>query len=196
MNWLTSVIQDASSNTVLPPLFGIILYTDADPVWVKLLRDWDYWKALDDMSGPRWWIFATRARSGRTLILDNNRQLKRSIIPVWKEPKENLDLLELFNIGTSRDLPVLGIFVLGTDSEINQIGLPLSGDTVESAYVDLRSHILVITDALERIPETDRTSPAAVLLYVERALGQVSRRTSLQKSYGFLKEVRDWLPFM
>ena len=44
----------------LSRIFGFILYTEKDPYVAKVLRDEDFWKSLDGISGDNWPIFAVR----------------------------------------------------------------------------------------------------------------------------------------
>ena len=44
----------------LSRIYGFILYTDCNPYVAKVLRDNDFWKALDSISGNNWPIFAAR----------------------------------------------------------------------------------------------------------------------------------------
>lgn len=38
----------------LSRIYGFILYTDCNPYVAKVLRDNDFWKALDSISGNNW----------------------------------------------------------------------------------------------------------------------------------------------
>ena len=44
----------------LSRIYGFILYTDKDPYVAKVLRDEDFWNALDSISGANWPIFSVR----------------------------------------------------------------------------------------------------------------------------------------
>ena len=44
----------------LSRIYGFILYTEQDPYVAKVLRDDDFWKSLDSISGANWPIFAAR----------------------------------------------------------------------------------------------------------------------------------------
>ena len=46
-------------------VFGIILYSNKNPLVKKVLRDKDYWQSLDAISGPRWPVLAMCPPPGR-----------------------------------------------------------------------------------------------------------------------------------
>lgn len=57
------VIKENVKNANTSRLYGFILYTDSDPYVKKVLRDDDFWDALDEKSGQNWPIFAAKNSS-------------------------------------------------------------------------------------------------------------------------------------
>lgn len=56
-----SLVKDiVRGDESLSRIYGFILYTDKDPFVAKVLRDEDFWQALNSISGPSWPIFAVR----------------------------------------------------------------------------------------------------------------------------------------
>ena len=54
------LVEIHKANAATHDVFAVILFTEADPFLVKVLRDSDLWEALDEVSGPRWVVFAIR----------------------------------------------------------------------------------------------------------------------------------------
>jgi len=72
-------------------VFGVIIYTDGNPYTKKVLRDQDYWSALDCVSGPRWPVFAIRPVQGnyvhrRPTFGPGEIGVMVDIVSEWHEP--------------------------------------------------------------------------------------------------------------
>lgn len=65
MNWATDLASLYVPGDGTARVFGVVLYTRAHANIKRVLDDDCYWEAFDEISGPRWNIFATRAEPGR-----------------------------------------------------------------------------------------------------------------------------------
>ena len=57
---LETIKNLVKGDKTLSRIYGFILYTDKDPYVAKVLRDEDFWNALDSISGANWPIFSVR----------------------------------------------------------------------------------------------------------------------------------------
>ena len=64
MNELLREIDAFEKESTFVKVFGAIIYSDRHLHIKKLLRDEDYWRAFDEISGQRWAVFAARAIEG------------------------------------------------------------------------------------------------------------------------------------
>ncbi|MBN3947221.1 MAG: hypothetical protein HWQ38_12385 [Nostoc sp. NMS7] len=94
------------------PFFGIILFTDAHPHIIKTLKDEDYYSALNEISGSSIAVFATLLFTGAYKFPQIPKGALGQMIPVWKEPNENLKILSWFDINDSRNLPTFILFTV------------------------------------------------------------------------------------
>jgi len=53
MSWLDTLVVQYRADQTLADIFGVILYTDTHANIKKVLRDEDYWRSFDEVSGRR-----------------------------------------------------------------------------------------------------------------------------------------------
>lgn len=149
-------------------IFGFIMYTRSHSYIAKILRDVDFWNELDEVSGPRWPIFAVRPlEQGRYDVPEQSVPgVFQMMIPTWVEPNENRKYLDVFSLDESRDLPCFIVFIWNDDGELEQITYPLSNGTLEEAFDSIREVVMVISETERRIRpafrKTDRVFRNAV----------------------------------
>ena len=92
-------------------LYSILMFTNAHPHVIKLLKDQEYYKALDEITGPEIALFYTCLIQGyyETPKLPPGRL--GFLVPIWKEPSANKKLLSLFDMSDSRELPCIITFL-------------------------------------------------------------------------------------
>ena len=174
-------------------VFGVILYTEADPYIIKVLRDDDFWKALDAASGPRWPIFSIRPKPGRhTLEIPAGRDGALGfLIPIhrWHEPSENRQLLRTFGIEDTSQLPLLLVFAQHSRKGVLQTAIKISGDDVDTCYASLRTAIDLTANAVKNVHEENIKSTFEVYNLMEGALQQQIWFRRIKKSIAFA----EWL---
>ena len=106
---LNKKIKEISSTSKIKT-FGIIIYTDENPNIKKMLRDNDYWKALDKVSSKDFIIFSVKPKKGSMEYPNYPKGTLGMMVPIWKEPNDNEELLELFQIKSTKELPLFFIF--------------------------------------------------------------------------------------
>lgn len=128
----------------------------------KVLRDRDFWKALDSISGSNWPIFAVRPLTkaedpfgGRGY---GNRNSMSMIISTSDEPRSNMQILKDFGLENSRSLPVFVAFIWDDQDNLNEITVPIEGFNTDTVYSSIESIVKVISDAENKVlPEYKRT---------------------------------------
>lgn len=128
-------------------LFGILLFTDANPYVKKILRDQDYFLALNKVSGDHLGIFCTMLFEGKMIFPEHEFGRIGKIIPIWQEPEENEKLLKIFQINESRTLPCLVVFGFYKD-EMYFHKYFIEGDSEESAFNFLKNALELITKVI------------------------------------------------
>ncbi|MEE9338687.1 MAG: hypothetical protein V3U87_11460 [Methylococcaceae bacterium] len=149
-NWVFQLAEHWKKQKDIVQAFGLILYTDRHVNIKKVLSDNDYWAALDDISGPKWPVFSIKPLQG-TFSPDISDDKIGLMVPVWKEPLENMPLLEIFGLQSTKDLPKLIVFCSGRNNEILHHTINLKDNTIEEAYSSLKMAIEVVTMAIEGI---------------------------------------------
>jgi hypothetical protein len=110
MNWATELSRHHKPSSGQANLFGAIIYSNAYAYIAKVLADPFFWKALDEISGPQWAIFAAKAAEGKHDWPATSPNEISFLVPVWQEPTKNKDLLNAFGLDDTQRLPILVIF--------------------------------------------------------------------------------------
>lgn len=198
MDWALDLARNYVPQGETLPVFGIILYTDAHPNIKKILRDGDYWAALDEISGPKWPIFSIRAAQGEYTVSyrasASSSGTFATMVPVWEEPARNKELLEHFELKDTSQLPLLIVFTLGGDDELTRTSVSLSDASPEAAFERLREVLTVTARALDDISAENRANREGILTAIDLRLRELGRGERMKKGYASLKELRDWLP--
>lgn len=152
MEKLISRIEAFQYDPDLVKVFGCIVYSNRHPWIKKVLRDDDFWNALNEISGSKWAIFSARAADGKYEIEDSSSpQAMSFLVPVWVEPQENQELIDLLGLD-STEKPLFTIFTpIQSTNEFLKATLPLEDSSIESTYKRLKHVIGELTIAVERI---------------------------------------------
>lgn len=193
MSWVLDLASHRSATEDWVPVFGVLVYTDTHANVKKMLRDDDYWAALDEVSGPVWAVFSVRALQGEWEMPRPPPGVVGLMQPVWKEPAANKELLEAFELRNTKDLPALVVFAT-VGEELYQTAVKIDDSTVEGAYSSLKSALLTVSTAIERVRDTDRGDLDRILGAVERALRRERMWKRVRDAYRVLRELRGWLP--
>lgn len=176
----------------LANLMGFILYTDKNPFIKKLLRDNDYWKALDKISGKDWAIFAIKPDSGDYEIPISNENSLSMMVPVWKEPKSNLKLLKEFGLKDTSDLPMLLIVSQNDNGEILKCEFHLDETNENSVYNSLKEGIEVVSNELKYIKSKFKNNDT-VYINVKGAIEHNLIWKKIHKGVKYVSWLKDWI---
>jgi hypothetical protein len=151
MHELMKAVDNFEKDPTIVKVFGAIIYSNSHPHIKKVLKDEDYWLALDDISGTRWGIFAARAIEGRTEIRGGGPPgTLGTMYQVWIEPSENRKLIEYLEIESTKK-PLFVIFTRLKKGSILKSILTLDDTSTEKAYGRLNKIIRDLTSSIERI---------------------------------------------
>lgn len=126
-------------------IYGFILYTERDPYIAKVLRDDDFWNALDSISGRNWPIFATRPlEQGQMEIKGGSSGYTGFMVQTWKEPSMNIPILKDFGLEDSQDLPLFVVFMWDNDDNLNEVAIPIQGNDTDSVFHSLEEIVKAI----------------------------------------------------
>jgi len=170
MTWALDLARILQADDNSPPLFGVILYTNSHPNIKKVLRDDDYWTALDELSGTKWAVFAVRTRLGNSRQPPTSPEYLESMVAVgMKKLLENAELLSVFKIEDTENLPALVIFIVDGD-DVQRTVVRLDDSSLTKAYSSLKAAFKSVSDALIGLDEQDRQNPSVVFEAVKNNL--------------------------
>ena len=135
----------------LANIYGIILYTEANPYVLKVLGDEDLWNAIDEISGKRWTIFAVKPKRGRQVIIANDPI--KMLSAIWKEPRDTKKVLKKLEITSSKELPLFVVFTSDIDGNVIKCVVRIKGYTKEAIYESIRLIVNTVTNTIEKITQ-------------------------------------------
>lgn len=172
--------------------FGIILYNEENPNIIKLLRDDDYWNALDKASGEKFIIFAIKPKKGFTKIPQMQEGIMGMLVPVWEEPSDNKEILDNFDLKSTKELPKFFIFtkvgdvLLKKSITIDETNVDISLDQLKKIFQNIRDiieksdireeHKVQIHDKIEH--ELEKHNFRKALLKADSFLGKIKKYIS------------------
>lgn len=154
-------------------LFAVVLYTDEHANIKKVLRDEDYWRSLDELTGFRLCVFSAKPRKGKLTHPSLPSGVVGMMIPVWDEPNENRRLVEILELKDTSGLPMVMLFTK-IEEEYLKIELPLKDDTENDALTSLRDKLTFARDVLDRVLEENLKNPEG--LFAAAALKDSHRK--------------------
>lgn len=198
MSWLDNLIVKYRADTTLADLFGVILYSDAHAHIRKVLRDEDYWRSFDAVSGRHLAVFAIRTQvpsPPRSHDLD-------FMVPSWREPRENLPLLKDLELESTEKLPVI-VWLTHDGGDLLRCVVPLEDRTEEAAYASIKKALITAAEAMEQVAGAASTKtgkkggqlrdPLGVFAALSFAVDNerdVKRLKKALKIWEFLKELK------
>lgn len=190
------IVKDlVKGDTNLSRIYGFILYTETDPYVAKVLRDEDFWDALNAISGSNWPIFAVRPLQKGNYKFSSSNRSGNSIdfmIQIWDEPKANISVLRDFGIKNTEDLPLFVVFMWDDNDNLNEISIPIQGKNSESVYKSLEEIVKTITKVENDIlPQYKGT--INVFRNVQVALEALKFRLTIKSRGKILKRFAEFL---
>lgn len=161
MNAFASLVEEQKSKTEVAQLFGVILYTDKHPNIKKVLRDDDYWLALHELTGENFAVFSVRPEEGRYEFPKFPPGVMGMMVKIWKEPKDNQKLIDLFEIKSTESLPLLLLF-----TEVNgkylSIQCKINDSSCADAYNSTKEHLEFACDVISNLSRENYGNPEGI----------------------------------
>ena len=164
------------------PLFGIILFTEAHPHVIKMLKDRDYYAALNEISGEQIAVFATMLFRGEYEYPSPPPGMLAMMVPIWKEPAENQKVLAWFDIRDSRALPLFVVFTVNGDDLYYQL-YPLKSESPQEVFNSLREALSAIA---VRLQQSKNTNPIDIF---KMAKWEIKKLRTIQKVRDILEAI-------
>ena len=159
----------AQSNSLVA---GFILYDERHPYLVKVLRQTEFWDALDSISGRNWPIFAVNPQELPQNKYGCNANFK-SQIKVF---------LDLFGLNGSDDLPCFVVFTWDNDNKLLHNYYALSDSSEKEAFESIKNLVSDIADTERQIKPEYRNGERVYLnsvIYLNQMITQQQLRKIL-----------------
>ena len=194
MNWLIRRARRITPRQGGAAIYGAVLYTEEHVHVRKMLNDPDYWDGLDAGSGPEWAVFAVQALPGTWGYPDIPPGSMGLMVPVWKEPAANRELLSDFGLSNSQELPLLLLFVENEDGAVEAACLSIAGGTVDETYASTLSGLKVVGDALRGMAGESRMDAALARRVVFQAVKDEQQWRRIKGGLGAWRKLIEHLP--
>jgi hypothetical protein len=191
MNWLNNLVEQYRYKDEIASIFGVILYTEAHANIIKVLRDDDYWTALNVITGPHWIIFSIRPSKGKTSHPPGTMGRMEEI---WMEPEENKALLREFELKSTENLPLFIVFAKDEDGEILKHSLQLKDTSIEEAYGSIKEALELVTNAIIGVKPENRKNVLGGFQAVNLAVSEYKGWKKMQKAIKFYIWVKRLIP--
>ncbi|QHI38708.1 hypothetical protein IMCC3317_41020 [Kordia antarctica] len=172
-------------------IFGILLYSNSNPFLVKVIKDEDFWNSLHTNSGTKFPIFALKPKLGYYSLPNQNNHTLYHLIPIWKEPSENQELLKELGIPDTKKLPLLVIC-----TEVNKTYLScayeIKGDSINSVFNSLNKFCKIINDTVEKFDEKNLKNNESLFREISKNFEYYVAWNELNKGYGMFKKIRSF----
>jgi hypothetical protein len=193
MHELMKAIENFEKDPTVVKVFGAIIYSNRHPHIKKVLKDEDYWLALDEISGARWAIFAARAIEGKTEIRGGGPPGSSGLlVQVWVEPSENSKLIEYFEID-STEKPFFVVFTRLKKGNILKSILTLNDSSTEKTYDRLNKIIRDLTSSIEKIEKENIEDYETVFNAINMSVTHIHDMDVLKRLfniYQWLKKIK------
>ena len=194
MDELLKAIDAFEKEPTIVKVFGAIIYSDRHPHTKKVLRDEDYWRALDEISGLRWAVFAARAVEGHTESMGGGPPgALLMMLQVWVEPSQNKKLIEYLEI-ESTEKPVFVIFSRLKTGKILKSIVSLDDSSSENAYKSLNKVIHDLTSAVEMIDRENIEDYESVFNAVDMTVRETHNLDAVRRVFGLYQVFKKLTP--
>lgn len=148
------------------PLFGMLLFTDAHPHIIKMLRDPDYYSALDMITGDNIALFSTMVFHGEFEYPSPPSEMFAKVLPVWKEPIQNMKVLPWFDIRESRVLPILVVFC-HNDGNIYFQKHAIKAESSHDCFNNINKILSRISEVINQVKGADGINKVELFRYAQ-----------------------------
>jgi hypothetical protein len=193
MSRFKTLVHEYKSSHDVAEMFGVFLYMDEHPNIIKVLRDADCWRAFNKITGKDFAVFSIRPAQGEHSSPKFPGGSMSMMVPIWVEPEENREIIELFELESTQNLPMVLLF-----TEVNgaylSIQLPIKDSTFDMAYNSVREQLEFSVGAISGVKRENLNSPEG--LYAALSLRQDDRLKwkFFRQGVGLYKFLKDLKP--
>ena len=193
MSIFETLVQEYKSNDNVAQLFGVVLYTDEHPNLKKVLLDDDYWLALNELTGKDFAVFSIRPEKGRHSVPKFPMGSMGMMVPIWVEPKENREIIKLFELESTQKLPMLLLFTEVNGSYLS-IQLPLKDSSVDVAYKTIKDQLEFSCRAISEVRRENYRNPEGLYAALSLRRDDKLKWNLLARGVGIYKYLKDLIP--
>lgn len=171
--------------------FAFLLYDFRIPEIAKMLRDEDYWRALDEISGQRLTVFSFDAREPKKSY---KREFRRMVpVVAGGDPgmKTQLVLRSYFGLSEQLTLPAVLFFQASRDSINDYRLVRISARRVEDAFNEIRELLEVAAEALEKQVQKGRTEGGQLWDAMDRSIQKRQLKVSVSRGVKVMKDIKE-----
>jgi hypothetical protein len=194
MHWLGKLVQHYREQDDLVDIFGLLLYTEEHANIKKVIVDDDYWASFHELSGRKWVVFSVRPLKGEYGFPEFPPGFYGMMCMIWKEPRENKELLEIFGLKDTKNLPLLVVFTHDAEGNILTNSIKLKDDSIDTAYNSIKESIKIVTDAVEGIDEKNRKNSEGVSNAINMAIFTHKQWQNFKRGLDFYQWVKGLKP--
>jgi hypothetical protein len=124
------------------------------------------------------------------------------VVPVWREPRENLALLEDLQLPSTEKLPVI-VWLTHDRGDLLRCVVPLDDRTEDTAYASIKKALMLAGEAMEKVAQATSAKTAkkggnlrdplgvfAAMSFAVDNERDVKRLKKALKIWEFLKELK------
>lgn len=131
---------------------GFVLFKTTDADMVKVMRDPDYLRAINDMSGERWPIFSVKPLLPATIRHKGGGKGQFGLLIMEEvDPAANLPVIEFFGLDKTNDTPCFVLFCWDDESKLLVTHYKLTTGSVETAFNSLKEVVKEISQSESQI---------------------------------------------
>jgi hypothetical protein len=177
-------------------LFAFILYDYRNAQLLKVLRDADYWRALDHLAGKSLTVFTIRAAEPLESYEIERRGMHGVDGPGDPGMKYQLILRSYFGLRERLTLPAVLFFQVHDGEVVDHELWQLQQQRVEDAFVELRDAIGLVVTALEKVEDENRGNAVELFNLVKRRIGEERTKVRILKGLKAIRAVKDITSFV
>ncbi|MHA2757961.1 hypothetical protein [Aeromonas dhakensis] len=186
-----NLVSELENDHSVARIFGVMLYTNSHPNIKKVMRDEDYWLAFDDITGTKFSVLSVKPTAGKYSYPSPPPGVLCQLIEIWKEPNDNLRLIEAFEIENTEKLPMLLIFTR-IGKEVLKVEIELNDDSMSSAYNSIKEKLVFCANVISGIDDENLNNPEG--LYASFSLQndhrvRVNKIKNCLNLYQFIKNI-------
>lgn len=162
--------------------FAFILYDFKSPQVKKVLEDYDYWNALNRISGPYLTVFTLHYR-------EKPRYRKPNILttlismPIFGPPENEIDdiMIKYFDNRQRITYPAILFFQVDQSKVIDTMLVGLKGEHIENSFLEIKNYLLRAADGLSKIDRSNKDNHKEIFDRLELEIKNMQTMKLIQR---------------